>query len=269
MSYASRDKSGQGGEPVLLYHFVQESRNWRYTNAPMLVHMRNADWDPAPISVDSINFSEEVSKNTIRVSLPRDNDLALALLKAPVSVAPTTLTIFRGHLGETQTLVYWKGRVTSATASRSTITLDCEPVFTSLRLYGLRARFQRTCRHALYSPDCGASPISYTLTLTSAVSTTEYIYSAASLPNGWFAGGMIQAPDGTKVYIVEQNDGRLKLIRPSPSLFDALQSGLYRAQVFPGCDHTIETCRSKFNNVSNFGGFPWIPVDNPFDGAVK
>lgn len=270
MSYDSRDKSAQGGEPVLLYHFVQGSRNWRYTNAHVPVLLRDEVWYPAPISVDSINISEEISKNTIRVTLPRDNDLALELLKAPVSAAPTILTIFRGHLSETQTVTYWKGRVTSASASGSTITLDCEPVFTSLRLYGLRARFQRTCRHALYSPDCGVSPTSVLLTLTDAVSTIEYIYSAASLPNGWLAGGMIEAPDGTKVYIVEQNDGRLKLIRPSPSLFDAVkESSLYRAQVYPGCDHTIETCRSKFNNVRNFGGFPWIPVDNPFDGAIE
>ena len=274
MSNGSREKSAQGGEPVLLFHFAQGSRNWRYTNASMLIRHQNADWNPAPISVDSINISEEISKNTVRVTLPRDNDLALELLKAPVSAAPTTLTIFRGHLALQgyleETLTYWKGRVISASASGSTITLDCEPVFTNLKVYGLRARFQRTCRFALYSFDCGASLVSETLTLTSAVTMVEYRYSAPTLPNDWLTGGMIVAPDGTRIYIVEQNNGRLRLIRPSPSLFDAVkESSLYRAQVYPGCDHTIETCRSKFNNVRNFGGFPWIPVNNPFDGAIE
>src|SRR5690606_26054139 len=123
------------------------------------------------------------------------------------------------------TLTYWKGRVISATASGSTITLECEPVFTSLKLYGLRARFQRTCRFALYSPECGARPLHQTLTITSAISMTEYNYSSISLSNNWLTGGMLLAPDGTMIYIVEQNNRRLRLIRPSPSLFDAVKSG--------------------------------------------
>lgn len=274
MSNGSREKSAQGGEPVLLFHFAQGSRNWRYTNASMLIRHQNADWDPAPISVDSINISEEFSKNTIRVTLPRDNDLALELLKAPVSAAPTTLTIFRGHHALQgyleETLTYWKGRVISATASGSTITLECEPVFTSLKLYGLRARFQRTCRFALYSPECGVDSTYFrqTLTITSAISLTEYNYSSTSLSNNWLTGGMLLDPDGTLIYIVEQNNGRLRLIRPSPSLFDAVKSGSQVVLVYPGCDHTIETCRLKFNNVRNFGGFPWIPESNPFDSSI-
>jgi hypothetical protein len=33
-----------------------------------------------------------------------------------------------------------------------------------------------------------------------------------------------------------------------------------------GCDRTFATCQSKFGNSLNFGGFPWIPVKNPFAG---
>jgi hypothetical protein len=28
--------------------------------------------------------------------------------------------------------------------------------------------------------------------------------------------------------------------------------------VWEGCDRTIDTCKKKFNNVINFGGFPGI-----------
>lgn len=29
--------------------------------------------------------------------------------------------------------------------------------------------------------------------------------------------------------------------------------------VYQGCDHTPGTCRSKFNNLPNFRGFPYVP----------
>jgi uncharacterized phage protein (TIGR02218 family) len=29
--------------------------------------------------------------------------------------------------------------------------------------------------------------------------------------------------------------------------------------VYPGCDRRFATCKAKFNNVANFGGFPHIP----------
>jgi hypothetical protein len=35
-----------------------------------------------------------------------------------------------------------------------------------------------------------------------------------------------------------------------------------------GCDHVIQTCRTKFANEVNYGGFPWIPTRNPFDSGI-
>jgi hypothetical protein len=36
--------------------------------------------------------------------------------------------------------------------------------------------------------------------------------------------------------------------------------------MYAGCDHLLATCRDRFSNVANFGGFPWIPQKNPFSG---
>ena len=29
---------------------------------------------------------------------------------------------------------------------------------------------------------------------------------------------------------------------------------------YQGCDHTLATCKAKFNNAANFRGFPFVPV---------
>jgi hypothetical protein len=47
-------------------------------------------------------------------------------------------------------------------------------------------------------------------------------------------------------------------------------------EVNAGCDHTKETCRSKFQvldaingNQVNYGAFPFVPPKNPFQVGVK
>jgi hypothetical protein len=35
-----------------------------------------------------------------------------------------------------------------------------------------------------------------------------------------------------------------------------------------GCDHTYSICDTKFSNTKQFGGFPYIPGENPFLGQL-
>ena len=42
----------------------------------------------------------------------------------------------------------------------------------------------------------------------------------------------------------------------------ALYAGM-SIDVVLGCDHSMADCRSLHNNIKNFGGCPWIPLDNP------
>lgn len=38
--------------------------------------------------------------------------------------------------------------------------------------------------------------------------------------------------------------------------------------MYAGCNKLNTTCKDKFNNLHNFGGFPYIPVDNPTSRSV-
>ncbi|MFU8870174.1 hypothetical protein, partial [Natronococcus sp.] len=106
----------------------------------------------------------------------------------PPGQIPTTLTLFRGHEqlpGET--VAHWKGRVTGAEAEGQRIILNCDSVFSTLRRAGVRAKYQRLCRHALYGRGCGldialhSSVATVTEVSGNAVTVTE----AAAQPDGW------------------------------------------------------------------------------------
>ena len=52
-------------------------------------------------------------------------------------------------------------------------------------------------------------------------------------------------------------------------IFD-FQLAKFRADGFitlsRGCSKTVSDCKNKFNNISNYGGFPYIPAKNPTQG---
>lgn len=262
MSYAALETSTQDGAPVELYTFAQGTQFWRFTTAPDPVTYAAVEYTPSSVSRDRIKQTSDVLKDSLKLEFPRGDAFASQFLGfAPDTV--TTVTIMRGHVGDNEFIPYWKGRVIAAVASGNKIELACESVFSSIRRPGLRARYELACRHALYSARCGVNlEASQDTGVTSVVSgVTISVPAAAGFADGYFTGGMIKAPDESTRFIVAHTGAVLTVQRPIAGLAVGATVRLY-----PGCDHLQSTCAGKFNNLDNFGGFPWIPIRNPYDG---
>lgn len=283
MTYQTQEASVQSGSPVFLFLFVQGVLTWRYTSAAVSVSHLGQLWAPTSISPGAVTQSADMVKDVLSLKFPRDHEFASQFLGySPDQV--TTVTVFRGHLNDPsgQFIAYWKGRVSSFKATGETISVECEPIFTSLRRPGLRARWQRTCRYALYHRGCGLDPEQFGSdgTCTSADGVNIVVPEAAALTPGWLVGGMVKTPDGVLRYIVNHAGANIKLIRPVDSLLKAVNGGsgyglgygnfyggVVPVRLYPGCDHTLLTCKTKFNNLDRYGGFPWIPTKNPMGGS--
>lgn len=267
MTYAAYENSVQSGTPIELYEFVQGTQRWSYiSRAEELVRLGQV-YTPAPIKRDRVKQSTDVFKNSMRLTFPRDNEFAVQFLGfAPDSV--TTVAILRGHANDPdqQFIIYWKGRVLSAKATESQIEIECEPLYTSIRRPGLRAKFEYSCRHVLYRRGCFVNQEAFLhegAVLSVSGGLNVEVAGAAALGATWFVGGMIVAEDGASRFIVGQpSAGVVTMSRPMPSVV-----GGSTVKLYPGCDHLRGTCDTKFNNLDNFGGFPWIPSRNPFDGS--
>ena len=48
--------------------------------------------------------------------------------------------------------------------------------------------------------------------------------------------------------------------------FEGLSAG-EAMTAFAGCRRIRQVCNTKFSNIENFGGFPYIPIRNPFGGS--
>lgn len=283
MTYDTIEASAAEGRPYYLYQFIEGTEVWRFTGRAtdwISAGSGGAEfvWQAAAISHGDVIQTSEIQRGRLELTWPLSHPFARQFL-APLGNTPVTLTIFRGHeqvLGET--VAHWKGRVVGAEVEGVRILLNCESVFSTLRRAGVRAKYQRLCRHALYGRGCGLDIALHrqTGTVTAASGTAVTIPGAAGHPDGWFRGGVLRY--GTELgFIIGHVGAVISLSRPIPLLAAALAEPPsdpdtgnplpVLVDIAPGCDLRAATCVAKFGNLANFGGFPEIPGRNPFGGS--
>lgn len=116
---------------------------------------------------------------------------------------------------------------------------------------------------------CGVNLATASFTATAAVTglygsrSTLATTGLTGFAAGWFSGGLLTWTSGANAGAamevkVQAVSGALRIIELVEDMaFDiAVADGF---SITAGCDHAIETCKSKFNNVINFRGFPHMP----------
>jgi uncharacterized phage protein (TIGR02218 family) len=283
VTYDEAERSEQSGAPVELYLFTRnafdlstpcvpassEQPLYRYTSAEAAVQYDGEAWLPEPLLRSSIEVTPEQARLPLEIRTRRDLPVCdLFRVAAPTDVV--AVTVYRLHRDESpaDAIVLWTGRVLNCAWNGATAVLNCEPVSTSLRRPGLRRLYQKQCPHVLYGPLCGVerAAVSVEATVTAIDGMTVTVAGLDELPYG---GGFVEwtTADGAleRRFIKEASGSptdTLLLSRPPTGLEvdDAVT-------VYPGCDHTMSTCETVFNNLPNYGGFPFIPTKNPFDGT--
>jgi len=273
MSYSTYEQSTQDARPKYRCLFTIGATEYSYSNEEAIIADSNRTWTPEAITLSEFSQTNEMAKDPLVITFPRDNAFAL-LFQGGVPEQVCTVTIYRGHSHDPaeEYRFYWKGRVAGTSADGDVIKIECENVFTSLRRPGLRAKYQLSCRHPLYQLGCGLDKSLFAVTATvTAISgfTATVTYSDSSISG--FTGGMLETADGHFRYIIEDNGATLTLIRPMPSLEDIVNGSAGEATVtlYPGCEHTVGDCKNKFDNILNYGGFPAFPQKNPFSNDIS
>jgi len=121
--------------------------------------------------------------------------------------------------------------------------------------------YSPACPYELYGSRCGLSQLAHLVSVTisgsSIVGTTVTNVAFSGYDDGHFAGGWIET-DLERVTIITHIGSTITLLYEFKSL-----AGSDNLSVYPGCDKLITTCDTVYNNISKFGGFPWVPLSNP------
>jgi len=274
MSYQSREESREDAVPVnlLLFRYgLAATAIYTYTNAEQPIIRDSRVYAPIPVEADNIQSSGTLDRKTLVVRLPSSTEIAQLYRAYPPSY-PVTLTIFRGHLSDDnrQWVVVWTGRVLNgkqAGDGSHVCELSCEPIVTAMRRNGLRRNYQFMCPHVLYGTQCRASRGAATITVLPTAIGSNYV----DVPAGWdtparidkYTGGVIEwtTVEGNleiRTVLDVESGTRIHMTGPTTGLTSQT------VRISLGCNHQMSDCGDLHDNILNFGGQPWIPINHPF-----
>lgn len=257
MSYEAIETSAFEGNPVELYKFVKGTAEFYQTSSNEEITYDGNLYVPKPIKRDEVALTGEINKSSLGISVTKNNEVAQLFIQSFPSTV-VTLTIFRLHVSDGNAILLWRGRVNSCSFFENSAKFTCESIFTSIKRTGLYRNYQKSCPHMLYDVACKAQKLaSYgTVDTANGITITSSLF--ASQADGWWIGGIFES--GNEQRYIHTHVGNTITI-------DRTIVGLNQGaalSVLPGCDRLKSTCETKFNNVNNYGGFPYIPSNNPF-----
>jgi uncharacterized phage protein (TIGR02218 family) len=218
------------------------------------------------MSRNAIEATNEMARGALNINCARTLPL-LEMFKFAPPGDVVTVSLYRLHRGETEAITAWMGRVLNVTWRGLEAVLHCESVYTSIKRPGLRRMYQKQCPHVLYSTPCGLDRNDHVVaaSVASINGLNLTLNGIGAYASGSFNGGYVEweAPQGQfERRAIREHAGSVVTVN-----FQALGlSPLQEIFLYPGCDHTMATCSSKFSNLENYGGFPYIPAKNPFGG---
>jgi uncharacterized phage protein (TIGR02218 family) len=169
---------------------------------------------------------------------------------------------FSDHIGGTAigSVMLFKGRLgTVDQIGRTSAKLTVNSDLVLLDIDMPRNIYQPTCLHTLYDSGCTLVKNAF------GTNGTVGSGSTASIIN--WSGANLQFQQGSIIFTSGVNAGVTANVNSvsggvSLTLGYPLQSPPASGDTFTvyyGCDHTPGTCSSKFNNLANFRGFPFVP----------
>lgn len=266
MTFEQSEESLYGGNPVELYTFVRETKVWRYTTGEDPVTVDGQTFIPQPMQRNAIEQSSDMIRNKLTISCTSELGV-ISSFRAGVPSGITTVLVQGFHYGIAEYVTKWQGRILSVEFQERTAKIGCEPILTTLLRPVLRRFYQLSCPHVLYGPDCRVSRALFRVdgTLTGQAGTllTSAVFGAA--PEGYFSGGYIdwlEGDESQRRFILSHTGSNIVVNIPFINMPN--NAGI---NAYPGCDHTLATCNTKFDNDINYGGQPYYPQKNPFGGS--
>ena len=249
---------------------LQNGTVFGYTDHDEVISYGGLNYVPAPglqkVKM-TLTASSEVSNQELAsawVDAPEEDLLGGKFDSAMVEVAWVSwrhpqfgrLVVFTGQLGE----VNWtpEGFEVDIVSYMKNLSVNIGNVFTA------------NCRHTLFSTAkvghcgyCGVNKASFTQTGSIAsVVTGKWVFTiSGSQPSGYYSNGLIKFTSGFNnglSAVIKSHEGN-QITLMLPTAFAVNAGDTFEIQA--GCDKTLETCKTKFNNIYNFGGFPHIQTD--------
>ena len=279
MSITKVENSRTSGIPFELYEFVYgdgTADRFGYTDAEKTLTLESDEYVPLAISRGAIKSKGRQKNGEMEIIVPRSSEIA-GLFRGNAPRRVVFVRIFAGYLpgrdvpsawsseSSTASLI-WSGRILEASPKKGAVTLTCDTLGAGMRRVGLTRYYTRECPFILYGNRCGANRAAATypgIVATVGAKTLTFTNDTWRAPREEvdFVGGILEwaGPFGTETrMVVSFKDGILTADGPITDV--AVNDTV---NVLLGCQRVTASCIALHDNITNYGGTPYIPVKNP------
>lgn len=265
------ESSVEDSRPIEVFDFSLGSESFLYTSSEDEVTVGTQTYSPEAIRRGAIAQGDEERDQVLEITVPALNTFA----RKYINVVPglrASVSIIRVQRDEpapfTQALIY-KGLVQAVNFDKNghEAKIGVRTVEASSSRPIPRFTYQGLCNHFLYDAGCGVNPdlFKFTGEVTAIDGNTITVSGASGEADDYYNAGYIK-PAGLQDFrmVLNHTGDVLTLLLPfSESIIGT------NVDIFAGCNHAVSGhCNTRFSNVALFGGWPWVPVVNPFRSGI-
>ena len=264
-------------QPIETYEFVGSFETYRYTTADRDVTVDGQLHTKAAIARGAVRAGDHTQDQLdVELTLPVTLDVVqdYAFLNSPAKLNlilrafdrtvqnPAGSDIYASANG----IILWSGEVSAFSVTGREAKVRVPSNFTrALAVTAPAVFYQNPCNHVLYGPQCKVNPAGFTQTTTvGAVSSNQITVGDDGFDDNFLNAGSIRNDRTNERRLIVSNISNV--ITVNVPFVDLLVGDTVVMRA--GCDHSFTICRTKFNNTLNYGGQPFIPGDNPFEGTL-
>lgn len=288
MSFLDIETSVEDAQPIELFLFENLEEQFAYTSAQETITYIGRDYVPVAMKRSAPTIESQQTQRRLVVDMPINDDFAQRYV-ATVPASPDQLTVYVFHStdgGTPEVVVYFSGEVSNVAFTGNTAKVN---VLANGRVIQ-NAIPQQTCRslcnHVLYDDRCQVVSVTYKIATTvTAISanglsitvdggsnvvpaTSLQLSAQLTADSTFFNGGYLSRGNIENRMVLESTDNgsnsaTFGILLPFQTI--SIGSAL---DLYAGCDHSLSVCKTKFSNNTRHGGFPFIPLKNPFQVKV-
>lgn len=258
--FGQREESSQR-EGLEIYDIWYGSTYWRYTSGDVAVTYDGNVYQPAPIQRDLVLYDSNLEISNLNITFGRSQGpMTLYVAQNPILVLWVKVTrLFRDLLTEPD--IIFIGQISRVSFKGLTARAQCVGFESYLKQPIPRYRWQRACNWDVFGTKCAKADTLFKVTTPLATISSDGL----TLTSTDFG---LQDPDfytlgklqfGSDYRMITYHVGNTIKIRYRMLYLIPGSS----VTAYAGCDRNAETCRDKFDNIINFGGHSYIPLDNP------
>lgn len=262
MAFIDSEASRRASRPVEVYDILAGTTHIRVVNQPVgVTSPHDSNFYAACAALSRRRISREaVGGPTSQQEIVMPRSVLAAVYNGPPQPFEVTVTrvqpgghqrMFRGSINNNVVTVE-KGK-----------TPEIKLLCVGLTEARLQRRFPglvmaRSCQRSLYDKWCRfpRGTFEHETTVADSDDLEIVVASHDGRPDGWFTSGEIW--QGTERRMITTHFGDILTI---DFPFAATVTGA--VTIYPGCDKSVSTCQTKFNNVVHFQGAPQCRDSNP------